>query len=68
MIQLLHNVDLYGGIALFTGFTAYDTHRAIDLYKRNDPDHLGVATDMYLNFMNLLIRIMEIYLKMQRKQ
>ena len=67
-IQLLHNVDLYAGIALFAGFTAYDTHRAIDLYKRNDPDHLGVATDMYLNFMNLLIRIIEIYSKMQQKR
>jgi len=67
-IQLLHNIDLYGGILLFSGFTAYDTHRAIDMYKRNDPDHLGVATDMYLNFMNLLIRIMEIYSKVQRKQ
>jgi FtsH-binding integral membrane protein len=67
-IQLLHNVDLYGGILLFTGFTAYDTHRAIDMYKRNDPDHLGVATDMYLNFMNLMIRIMEITAKMQQKQ
>ncbi len=68
MIQLLHNVDLYGGIILFTGFTAYDTHRAIDMYKRNDPDHLGVSTDMYLNFMNLLIRIMEITAKTQQKQ
>lgn len=66
-IQLLHNVDLYGGIMLFSALTAYDTHVAIDMYKRNDPDHLGVATDMYLNFMNILIRIMEVMAKIQQK-
>ena len=66
-IQILHNVDLYGGIMLFSALTAYDTHKAIDMYKRNDPDHLGVATDMYLNFMNILIRVMEVMIKIQQK-
>ena len=63
IIPLLHNVDLYGGIVLFTGLTAYDTHVAIDMYKRKDPDHLGISVDMYLDFMNLLIRIMEVVAK-----
>lgn len=66
-IQLLHSVDLYGGIILFTGLTAYDTHVAIDMYKRKDPDHIGISMDLYLDFMNLLVRIMEIVTKSKKE-
>jgi FtsH-binding integral membrane protein len=65
--QMLHSVDTYGGILLFTGFTAYDTHKAIERYKKGDPDHLGCATELYLDFMNLLVRIMEVMAKAQKK-
>ena len=65
-VQLLHNVDLYGGVGLFSALTAYDTHRAIQVYKDKDPDHLGVATDFYLDFVNLWIRFMEIVAKSRR--
>lgn len=64
--QMLHSVDLYGGIALFTALTAYDTHVAIDKYEKGDPDHLGCATDFYLDFMNLLVRFMELVAKVKK--
>ncbi len=64
---LLHNVDTYGGIALFTGLTAYDTQEAIKMYKDDNPDHLSCATDLYLNFVNFLVRFMEIIAKAKSK-
>jgi FtsH-binding integral membrane protein len=59
----LHSVDTYGGILLFTGLTAYDTQKAISRYQNRDPDHLGCSVELYLDFMNLFVRIMEIIAK-----
>lgn len=60
------NVDMYGGILLFSGMTAYDTHKAIEMYESKKPDHLGCAVDFYLDFMNILIRVMEIMAKAKK--
>lgn len=57
------NVDLYGGLALFAGLTAYDTYVAVERYREGDPDHIGCAVDFLLDFVNLLVRFMQIYLK-----
>lgn len=57
---VLHNVDTYGGIVLFTAFTSYETHAAVKMYQDGDPDHLGCSINVYLDFMNLLIRFAEI--------
>jgi hypothetical protein len=29
LLALSHNISLYGGLVIFTGFMAYDTHNAI---------------------------------------
>ena len=63
----LHSIDTYGGILLFTGLTAYNTHKSIDMYEKGDPDHLGCAVQFYLDFMNILIRIMEAMAKAKQK-
>lgn len=63
----LHSIDTYGGLVLFMGITAYDTHKAIDRYENKDPDHLGCSVELYLDFVNILIRIMEIMAKLQNK-
>lgn len=60
-----HLISLYGGVPLFTGLVAYDTHIAIQRYLSNDPDHLGCATGLYLDFINLFVRFMEIISKIQ---
>ena len=67
MFQMLHNVNVYGGVVVLSAFTAYDTHNMIELYKKGEPDSLSAATNFYLNFMNLLVRIMEILAKTQKK-
>ena len=59
--------DLYGGIALFSAFSAYDTHYAIKQYKKGNPDHLGCSVNFYLDIINLLVRFLEIMAKYQKK-
>lgn len=56
----MHSIDLYAGIPLFAGFVAYDTHVTIDMYRKKNPDHLGCSLQLYLDFTNLLIRMIEI--------
>ena len=58
--SMIHHVDLYGGIVLFTAFTSYETHAAIKMYQEGDPDHLGCSINVYFDFMNLLVRFTEI--------
>lgn len=62
----LHNMDLYLGIPLFTGFIAYDTHKAVQMYQERNPDHLVCAVELYLDFINIFIRFVEIIGKSQR--
>lgn len=54
---LLFSAQNYFGIALFTGFVAYDTHLAIKSYEMGNPDHLGVSIQFLLDFWNLMVNI-----------
>lgn len=58
--DMTHLISLYGGIPLFTGLIAYDTHKAIEMYESGNPDHLGCSTQLYLDFINLFVRFIEI--------
>ena len=58
--DLSHLISLYGGIPLFTGLVAYDTHESIEKYQSGDPDHLGCSANLYLDFINLFVRFIEI--------
>ncbi len=60
-----HLINLYGGIPLFTGLIAYDTYKAIQMYREGEPDHLVCSVDLYLSFINLFVRLVEIIAKIQ---
>ncbi len=60
-----HLISLYGGIPLFTGLIAYDTYKAIERYNEGIPDHLGCSVDLYLDFINVFVRLVEIIAKIQ---
>jgi len=62
----LHGIDLYGGVALFTVYNAYDTHVMIDQFKKGDKDYVGHAANYSLNSLNLFIRLLEIFSKSSR--
>lgn len=60
-------LDIYGGIALFTGMTIYDMHAAVKMYQEKNPDHIGCSTNLYLDFLNIFIRVMEAMSKATKK-
>lgn len=64
--DLWMQADMYGGVLLFTAMTAYDTHMAVKMYEKGNPDHIGCATDLYLDFMNLFVRFMEVMAKARK--
>jgi FtsH-binding integral membrane protein len=47
---LLHSFQLYGGLALFTAYIAYDTQKMIDEYEMGEDDHLKHAVDLFIDF------------------
>ena len=55
--NLSYMIDTFAGTALFMGITAYDTQCAIEAYQKKQPDHIGYATQFYLDFLNLFLRI-----------
>ena len=60
---LMHSIDLYGGLALFTVLNAVDTQNAIKMYRQNQPDHLSCSMTTYLNTINIFVRVLEILAK-----
>lgn len=59
----LHSIDLYGGIALFMAYNAYDTHVMIKEYEDGKLDHINHAANYSLNSINIFIRLLEVFSK-----
>jgi len=59
---LLHSVQLYGGLLLFTAYVAYDTQNMIDEYEMGVDDHIKHATDLFIDFKVIFTRVMSILL------
>ncbi len=62
----MHSIELYAGIPIFAGLIAYDTEMAIDMYDKRNPDHFECSLQLYLDFMNVLIKIIEIMTKFKK--
>lgn len=58
--RFAQTVDLYAGIPLFAGLVACDTNKTIEKYNNKDPDHLGCSIELYLDAMNILLRLIEL--------
>lgn len=59
-IPALHTVNVYGGVALFTGLTMYDTQKTISDFNAGVIDEVGHAANFSLNTLNIFIRMLEI--------
>jgi len=55
---LLHSVQLYGGLGLFTLYIAYDTQKMIDEYEMGEDDHLKHAADLFIDFKVVFSRVL----------
>lgn len=65
--NIVHSVDVYGGIGLFTLMSIYDSYKARKMYLKGKPDHIKCATKIYLDMMNLIIRIMEAFARAKKQ-
>ena len=57
---MMHRVDTFAGVGIFSAFVAYDTHVAIKAYEMGYADHLMVAVELGLDFWSILVRMVEI--------
>lgn len=55
-----HSLVLYGGLALFSVMIASDTQTMIERARCGEGDYVGDALSMFMNLLNIFIRIMQI--------
>jgi FtsH-binding integral membrane protein len=61
ILGFLYNLNLYGGLGIFSLFIAYDTQNMIEQYKAGDDDHVSPALNMFLNVFNIFVRLLQIF-------
>jgi len=61
LLSGLFNINLYGGLGLFSLFIAYDTQRTIESYREGDNDHVTPALNLFLDIINIFIRLLQIF-------
>ena len=59
----MHNIDLYAGVLLFAIYNIYDTHVLISDFERGVQNYIQHSVDYSLNFINIFIRLLEIFAK-----
>lgn len=65
--ELLFNIQLYGGLALFCGFVVYDTQLITEKFKEGDEDYLAHAMRLFMDFLEIFVRIVIILAKQKKK-
>ena len=65
--SLLLSVDMYLGLLLFFGYVLFDTQLAIADAEMGDRDYVRHAVDLFLDLVNIFVRILAILLK-EKKQ
>jgi FtsH-binding integral membrane protein len=53
-------VQLFGGVALFSVYNAFDTHAVIQDYQSGLSDAIGHATNYSLNAINIFVKLLDI--------
>lgn len=62
---ILHDINLIGGVGLFTAYSAYDTHTMIKEFEDGNYDHIGHSANYSLNAINIFVRMLEIISRLQ---
>jgi len=61
ILAALYNINIYVGLGLFSLFITYDTKRMIENAKEGVADVVSDALNMFLNIINIFIRLLEIF-------
>lgn len=67
-VPVLHDINTYGGVLLFSGYNALDLHIAEKEYQEGKMDVIPHSMNFTLNFVNIFIRFMEIFGKIQQNR
>jgi FtsH-binding integral membrane protein len=59
---VLHSISLYGGLALFTVYVAYDTQVILDDYKNGMEDSVQHSLQLFLDFVNIFRRVLFMFM------
>ena len=66
--SFLHNISLYGGLAVFAGLTVLDTRRLLDAARTDERyDAINHSLSVYLDVLNVFIRMVEIMEKADKQ-
>jgi len=70
-LSVLENVSLYGGLAVFSGLVLWDTQKIIshaeNTHSTRQLSPINDALGIYLDFINLFVRILAIMDNRRRK-
>ena len=58
----LQSLTMYGGLALFTAFIAYDTQRILWEYEQGQRDALTHSVDMFINLVGIFRRVLILFM------
>jgi len=61
LLGALFNINLYLGLGIFSLFIAYDTQQLIENYRAGDTDHISPALNLFLNIINIFVRLLHIF-------
>lgn len=68
-VPFLHNLVLYGGLAVFSGLTLTDTRRVIKMAEEQETfDPINASLNLYLDAINIFIRVLEIMATIKDKK
>ena len=59
---IFQSIHLYGGLALFTAFVAYDTQQMVEDYRNGLEDPISHATGLFINIMAIFKRMLFIFM------
>lgn len=64
----LYNLQLYGGLMIFSGFVIFDTQLVLEKTIMGDRDFAGHAANLFVDFVAIFVRLAIIIAKMNEKK
>jgi FtsH-binding integral membrane protein len=66
-LEILYTFQLYLGLIVFCGFVMYDTQLVIEKASMGDKDYIWHSLDLFLDFVNIFVRLVVILTKNKKK-
>jgi len=66
--QIMYDLQTYLGLMVFSGYVIFDTQVIVEKAERGNGDFVGHALDLFLDFINILIRIIKILADKENKK